>query len=170
MSAALEGFSRLTSSSFRRFDHEKWLPSLIANDIDLETLSTLRTDEDLKQVGVSAIGARRRLLREVPNLPNKGRWAPVFYSYQNSKFIYISWPPNRAEEFSQKKSLDQKKSDANPFAEFLRRKAGGKIFRYGLHIPFSKFTQVSIDFKRTIFDGTELTCRMNLNHTCFLVC
>ena len=42
---------------------------LFDNNIDLETLSTLRTenvgDEMLKELGITAIGARRRLLKAI---------------------------------------------------------------------------------------------------------
>ena len=74
------------------FDKDKWLPALLDNQIDIETLSTLSTDDQLKECGITAIGARRRLMRELGNLPK--RYAPVFYSCHNSRYIYyISSPP-----------------------------------------------------------------------------
>eukprot|EP00282_Hemiselmis_andersenii_P027867 CAMPEP_0169481050 /NCGR_PEP_ID=MMETSP1042-20121227/29901_1 /TAXON_ID=464988 /ORGANISM="Hemiselmis andersenii, Strain CCMP1180" /LENGTH=1508 /DNA_ID=CAMNT_0009595757 /DNA_START=54 /DNA_END=4578 /DNA_ORIENTATION=- len=114
-------------SSIHGFDKEKWLPILLENNVDIETLSTITTDEELKMCGITAIGARRRLLRELAHLPT--RYTPVFYSYHNSKFIYISWPPSRAEEIAKKNLLDKNRTGGNPFGEFLKKKAGGKIFR-----------------------------------------
>ena len=110
------------------FDAHKWLPSLMQNHVDLETLSLLRAEDDLKLVGVSAIGARRRLLKEIPKLST--RYPPVFYAYQNSRFVYISWPPNRADEIAKaQRSARGGIAGGNPFAEFLRKKAGGKVLR-----------------------------------------
>jgi alpha-tubulin suppressor-like RCC1 family protein len=54
----------------------------------------------------------------------------MFYSYQNEKFIYISWPPNRAEEIQKQQKQNQKSQvGGDPFTDFLQQKIAGKIFR-----------------------------------------
>lgn len=120
----------LTRGARRRsipvFDAQKWFQRLKEADVDLETLSSLK-EEELKECGISAIGARRRLLKEIPKLPN--RYPPVFYAYQNSDFFYISWPPNRASEIAETRKKMKISKGTNVFEQFMQKKASGKIFR-----------------------------------------
>lgn len=130
-------------TSIPGFDSHKWLPSLMQNHVDLETLSLLRSEDDLKLVGVTAIGARRRLLKEIPKLST--RHPPVFYGYQNSRFVYISWPPNRADEIAKAQRGAHGAAGANPFAEFLKKKAGGKVLRCLVRYAESKHLETIRD-------------------------
>jgi alpha-tubulin suppressor-like RCC1 family protein len=77
-------------------------------------------------------GARRRLLREIeaPTSEFSNRFPPLFYAYKNDHFVYISWPPNRAEEIQKQQKQEEKaKQGGDPFTEFLQKKVAGKIFR-----------------------------------------
>jgi len=111
-------------------DQDKWLQTLIDNDVDLETLSTLRTDDELKELGVDVLGARRRLLKEILNEDNglQIKYSPAFYSYTNDLWFYLSWPPNSTEDAMQRGKKGGG-SGANPFSLWLKKKAAAKIFR-----------------------------------------
>jgi hypothetical protein len=61
--------------------------------------------------------------------PIRGEKTSALIPQPYIRYIYISWPPNRAEEIAKKQLLDRAKTTGNPFAEFLKRKTGSKIFR-----------------------------------------
>ena len=115
---------------------EKCGQILIEQDIDLETLSTLRDkhggDETLREIGITAIGARRRLLKAIERMPRK--WKPSFYAYQTADSLFISWPDsiatekNRKAEAAQARLQDAQGAD-NPFMRLHRKKCGDRIFK-----------------------------------------
>ena len=112
-------------------DQDRWLQTLIDNDIDKETLSTLRSDEELKELGVDVLGARRRILKEILNEDNglQVKFAPAFYAYTNDLWFYLSWPPNATEEALKPNKNKASGNAASRFTMWLKKKSSAKIFR-----------------------------------------
>ena len=110
---------------------EKWYPSLVENDIDLETLSTIDDDGLLRELGVEVLGARRRLLKEIsdPKRNLQKKYPPTFYAYTNSEWVYLSWPPHATEEVLKNKRKQSAQLGSNPFNAWIKKKASAKIFR-----------------------------------------
>jgi hypothetical protein len=48
-------------------NQEKWTQKFREHDIDLETFSTLKDDQQLKDIVIDVLGALRRLLKEMSN-------------------------------------------------------------------------------------------------------
>eukprot|EP00960_Hanusia_phi_P026707 746404-Hanusia_phi.AAC.1 len=105
------------------------LPSLLLASLHSVSPSHLiLSDDDLKAIGISSLGARRRLLKRLHLLPRA--WSPTFYAYQNSQSFFLSWPPSAAAD-DERRARDQElllDQEANPFTLFLQKKASGKIF------------------------------------------
>jgi len=112
-------------------EQDKWLESFLEHDLDTETLSTIRDDNILKELGVEVLGARRRLLKEIQN-PDHGlqqKYAPMFYSYTNELWFYLSWPPDATQDAMRSKKGKLIGSSATGFSVWLKKKASAKIFR-----------------------------------------
>mmetsp|Transcript_16816 Transcript_16816/g.55825 ORF Transcript_16816/g.55825 Transcript_16816/m.55825 type:complete len:1970 (-) Transcript_16816:70-5979(-) len=113
--------------SLPSFEYGKWLSALLENDVDLETLSTLQTDENLRLIGITAIGARRRLLKEIMKMPKQ--FPPMFYSYKDDQRFYFSWPPSITGEIAKAKNDEKKARAGGPFKEYFNRLNIGRILQ-----------------------------------------
>ena len=113
---------------------EKWLQTMTDHDLDLETLSSIHDDETLKELGVEVLGARRRLLKEVQSAEHgmQEKFPPLFYSYTNAEWVYLSWPPRHSHGSEEALKSTRFRAGAraqNPFTSWLKQKASAKIFR-----------------------------------------
>jgi len=107
---------------------DKWVKILMENDVDLETLSTCKTDEDLEECGITIIGAKRRLLKAIEKFPKY--YPPLFYSFQNGKSVYVSWPPLQdVDVFDAESKVNQNKLEEDDLKKFLMEMLMKKIFK-----------------------------------------
>jgi hypothetical protein len=131
---ALKGFiEKMDSMAEESRDHV--YKCLCDSQMDLETLSTCRGEEGdhvLKMCGITAIGARRRLLKVIEGMPH--RWKPSFYAYQTTECFFISWPDTiasdtRRRQIEKLKEEDENGLNDNPFIRMHRRKCSENIFK-----------------------------------------
>ena len=107
---------------------DKWVKTLMDNDVDLETLSTCTTDEDLEECGITIIGAKRRLNKAIEKFPKY--YPPLFYTFQSSKSVYVSWPPLQAVDvFDSDSKGVSPKLEEDDLKKFLVEMLMKKIFK-----------------------------------------